>query len=128
MKEYSDQEGVSNHTVEKINSTWTNYLSQIEDGRDIHLVAAVISYSNEAKENYERIIQREVDAHYLKNNDTEQSSSTVSEPKTTHRVRITSLVKPTRIENEQDIEDYLSDLSRELKRSIQMNQIIEIID
>jgi len=128
VKEYSNQEGVSERTHEKINNTWENYLNQIEDSSDIHRVAAVISYSNEAKENYERIIRREVDAHYLKNNDTEQSSSTVSEPKTTHRVRITSLVKPTRIENDQDIEDYLSDLSRELKRSIQMNQIIEIID
>ena len=128
VKQYSNQEGVSEQTLGKINNIWTNYLSQIQETNDIHRVDALTVYSNDAKDKYERAIQREVDAHYLKNNDTEQSSSTVSEPKTTHRVRITSLVKPTRIENEQDIEDYLSDLSRELKRSIQMNQIIEIID
>src|SRR5699024_7175476 len=128
VKEYSDQEGVSNHTVEKINSTWTNYLSQIEDGRDIHLVAAVISYSNEAKENYQRIMRREIDAFHLKNTENEESTTTVADPKPIRQVKITSLVQSTKLETEQDINDYLDELSRELKQRIQMNQIIEIVD
>lgn len=128
MKQYSKQEGISDQTVEKINSTWTNYLSQIEGTRDIHRVDALTVYSNDAKDKYERAIQREVDAHYQKNNGNEESSSTVAESKPVQRVRITSLVKPARIENEQDIANYLNKLSQDLKQRIQMHQIIEIID
>src|SRR5699024_8632838 len=95
---------------------------------DIDRVAAVIYYSNDAKDNYERIIRREVDAYRQKNAENETSSTNIEEPKPVQRVRINNLVKPTRLENEQDIEDYLNELSQELKRSIQMNQIIEIID
>ena len=128
MKQYSKQEGISDQTVEKINSTWTNYLSQIEGTSDIHRVDALTVYSNDAKEKYERTIQREVDAHYQNNNGNEDTSSTVADPKPVQKVRITSLVKPARIENEQDIANYLNKLSRELKQRIQMHQIIEIID
>src|SRR5699024_3848972 len=53
VKQYGNQDAVSDQTVEKINSTWMNYLSQIEDTSDIDRVAAMISYSNEAKDNYE---------------------------------------------------------------------------
>ncbi|MRJ47473.1 BREX system P-loop protein BrxC [Fundicoccus ignavus] len=128
MKQYSKQEGISDQTVEKINSTWTNYLSQIEGTSDIHRVDALTVYSNDAKEKYERTIQREVYAHYQNNNGNEDTSSTVVDPKPVQKVRITSLVKPARIENEQDIANYLNKLSRELKQRIQMHQIIEIID
>ncbi|WP_338488263.1 BREX system P-loop protein BrxC [Ruoffia tabacinasalis] len=118
VKQYGNQDGVSDQTVEKINSTWTSYLNQIEESSDIHRVAAVISYSNEAEENYERIIRREVDVYRQKN----------AEPKPVRQVRLSSLVQTTKLETEQDIDEYLSELSQELKRSIQMNQIIEIID
>lgn len=128
MKQYSKQEGISDQTVEKINSTWTNYLSQIEGTSDIHRVDALTVYSNDAKDKYERAIQRELDTHYQKNNGNEESSSTVADPKPVQKVRITSLVKPARIENEQDIANYLNKLSRELKQIIQVHQIIEIID
>lgn len=128
VKQYSNQEGVSEHTLEKINSTWTSYLNQIEESSDIHRVAAVISYSNEAEENYERIIRREVDAYRQKNTEKEGASAIVAEPKPVRQVRLSSLVQTTKLETEQDINDYLDELSRELKQSIQMNQIIEIID
>src|SRR5699024_9621266 len=128
VKQYSNQEGVSERTHEKINNTWENYLNQIEDTSDIDRVAAVIYYSNDAKEKYERTIRREVEAYRQKNTENNGSSTTVAEPKPVQRVRITNLVKPTRLENEQDVENYLNELSRELKRSIQMNQIIEIVD
>src|SRR5699024_7025645 len=121
VKEYSNQEGVSEHTIERINNSWTNYLNQIEDTSDIHRVDALTVYSSDAKENYERAIRREVDAYRQKNTENNGSSTTVAEPKPVQRVRITNLVKPTRLENEQDIENYLNELSRELKRSIQMN-------
>uniref|UniRef100_UPI00352A0869 hypothetical protein n=1 Tax=Aerococcus urinaeequi TaxID=51665 RepID=UPI00352A0869 len=88
----------------------------------------MISYSNEAKDNYERIIRQEVDTYHQKNSQKEEQGVPVSEFKPAERVRITNLVKPTRIENEQDIDNYLDELSRELKKRIQMNQIIEIID
>ncbi|MFW3626015.1 BREX system P-loop protein BrxC [Aerococcus viridans] len=128
VKQYGNQDAVSDQTVEKINSTWMNYLSQIEDTSDIDRVAAMISYSNEAKDNYERIIRQEVDTYHQKNAQKEEQGVPVSEFKPAQRVRITNLVKPTRIENEQDIDNYLDELSRELKKRIQMNQIIEIID
>lgn len=128
VKQYGNQDAVSDQTVEKINSTWMNYLSQIEDTSDIDRVAAMISYSNEAKDNYERIIRQEVDTYHQKNAQKEEQGVPVSEFKPAERVRITNLVKPTRIENEQDIDNYLGELSRELKKRIQMNQIIEIID
>lgn len=128
VKQYGNQDAVSDQTVEKINSTWMNYLSQIADTSDIDRVAAMISYSNEAKDNYERIIRQEVDTYHQKNAQKEEPGLPVSEFKPAQRVRITNLVKPTRIENEQDIDNYLDELSRELKKRIQMNQIIEIID
>ena len=89
---------------------------------------ALTVYSNDAKENYERTIQQEVKAYLEKTTGNKGSSSIVAEPKPVHRVRITSLVQSTKLETEQDIDNYLNKLSRELKRSIQMNQIIEIID
>jgi hypothetical protein len=128
MKQYSKQEGISDQTVEKIKSTWTNYLSQIEGTSDIHRVDALTVYSNDAKDKYERAIQREVKAYLEKTTGNKGSSSTVAEPKPVRQVRLSSLVQTTKLETEQDIESYLNKLSRELKRSIQMNQIIEIID
>lgn len=128
VKQYSNQEGVSEQTLEKINNIWTNYLSQIQETNDIHRVDALTVYSNDAKENYERTIQQEVKAYLEKTTGNKGPSSIVDEPKPVHRVRITSLVQSTKLETEQDIDNYLNKLSRELKRSIQMNQIIEIID
>lgn len=128
VKQYSNQEGVSEQTLEKINNIWTNYLSQIQETNDIHRVDALTVYSNDAKENYQRIIRREIDAFYLKNTENKGSTTTVAEPKPIRQVKITSLVQSTKLETEQDIDNYLNKLSRELKRSIQMNQIIEIID
>ena len=128
MKQYSNQEGVSEGTLEKITNTWANYLSQIQETDDIHRVDALTVYSNDAKENYERTIQQEVKAYLEKTTGNKGPSSIVAEPKPVHRVRITSLVQSTKLETEQDIDNYLNKLSRELKRSIQMNQIIEIID
>lgn len=128
VKQYSNQEGVSEQTLEKINNIWTNYLSQIQETNDIHRVDALTVYSNDAKENYQRIIRREIDAFHLKNTENEGSTTTVAEPKPIRQVKITSLVQSTKLETEQDIDNYLNKLSRELKRSIQMNQIIEIID
>lgn len=128
VKQYSNQEGVSEGTLEKINNIWSNYLSQIQETDDIHRVDALTVYSNDAKENYQRIIRRETDAFYLKNTENKGSTTTVAEPKPIRQVKITSLVQSTKLETEQDIDNYLNKLSRELKRSIQMNQIIEIID
>ncbi len=128
VKQYSNQEGVSEQTLEKINNIWANYLTQIQETDDIHRVDALTVYSNDAKENYERTIQQEVKAYLEKTTGNKGPSSIVDEPKPVHRVRITSLVQSTKLETEQDIESYLNKLSRELKRSIQMNQIIEIID
>src|SRR5699024_7708369 len=81
VKQYSNQEGVSERTHEKINNTWEKYLNQIEDTSDIDRVAAVIYYSNDAKDNYERIIRREVDAYRQNNAETATSSTTVEETK-----------------------------------------------
>src|SRR5699024_7996719 len=128
VKQYGNQDAVSDQTVEKINSTWMNYLSQIEDTSDIDRVAAMISYSNKAKNNYERRIRQEDDTYHQKNARKEERGVPVSEFKPAQRVRITNLVKPTRIENEQDIDNYLDELSRELNKRVQMTQIIEIID
>lgn len=128
VKQYSNQEGVSEGTLEKITNTWANYLSQIQETDDIHRVDALTVYSNDAKENYERTIQQEVKAYLEKTTGNKGSSSIVAEPKPVHRVRITSLVQSTKLETEQDIDNYLNKLSRELKQRIQMNQIIEIID
>ena len=50
------------------------------------------------------------------------------ESKPVRQVRVASLVKSTKLETEQDIEDYLNELSRELKRHINMNHIIELVD
>ena len=50
------------------------------------------------------------------------------ESKPVQKVRITSLVKPAKLETEQDIENYLNELSRELKKQIHMNHVIEIVD
>ncbi|GEQ61300.1 hypothetical protein VL4N_06960 [Vagococcus lutrae] len=128
VKQYSNQEGVSEQTLKKINNIWINYLNQIQETNDIHRVDALTVYSNDAKDKYEGIIRQEVAAYRQNNDEKEDPGITVSEPKPIQQVRISDLVKPIRIENEQDIENYLNELSRELKRSIQMNQIIEIID
>src|SRR5699024_5610542 len=128
VKEYSNQEGVSDHTVEKINSAWTSYLNQIEDTSDIHRIDALSVYSNDAKEKYERTIRREVEAYRQEDGGKAGSTATVAETKRVRQVRLTSLVQTTKLATEQDIENYLNELSRKLKRSIQMNQIIEIVD
>src|SRR5699024_8299528 len=112
VKQYSNQEGISEKTLEKINNIWTNHLSQIQETNDIHRVDALTVYSSDAKDNYERIIRQEVDAYRQKNAQKEEPGVTVSEFKPVQRVRITNLVKPTRIENEQDIDNYLDELSR----------------
>jgi uncharacterized protein (DUF885 family) len=128
VKQYSNQEGVSEQTLEKINNIWTNYLSQIQETNDIHRVDALTVYSNDAKENYQRIIRREIDGFHLKNTENKGSTTTVADSKPIRQVKITSLVQSIKLETEQDIDNYLDELSRELKQRIQMNQIIEIID
>src|SRR5699024_9717288 len=50
VKQYSNQEGVSEQTLGKINNIWTNYMSQIQETNDIHREDALTVYSNDAKD------------------------------------------------------------------------------
>lgn len=128
LKNSSSQEGVSDQTRTKIDQTWTSYLKQVDETTDIHRVDALTVYSSDARNSNELVIRKEIEEFNQKNSESEGYSTAVFESKPVQKVRIASLVKPAKLETEQDIENYLNELSRELKKQIHMNHVIEIVD
>lgn len=116
IKIYSNQDGVTEETKENINKTWEDYFKQTEANNDIHLLDALTGYSSKAKDKFKEIIDREVNP---------PSPGPVIPIK---RVKVKDLVLMSRLKSEEDVDSYIEQLSKGLKKIIHNNSHIEIVD
>src|SRR5699024_7712039 len=126
LKEFGNQEGVSDSTKSNIQRIWSNYLSEIDSTTDIYRVDGLIIQSERSKTAYLRKMNQEISAFNKENK--EEYTEIVEESKVVEQVKITNLMKPTTLTTSQDVEVFVNQLSNKLKQSIQMNHIIEIVD
>ena len=131
----SSQYGVSNTTVEKIKTFYNNLILKIDEYTDIFKIDASITQSNNQKECYERIINKEIEEYEKKKEEEARKGNVVADTpsveqtpivKKVEKISVSKLVDIKSLKNENDVEIYIRELKNKLKKIINDNKEIEI--
>lgn len=130
LKSSASQYGVTDQTKQRLEKVFQDLLSSIDQYTNIYKVDATITHCNNYKTQFERKIdaniqaaQREKEQEEIKETEAPPATRSVS------RVRIKNIVDTNkRLKNEQDIDTFVENLSKELKQMIIEDQDIEFID
>lgn len=130
------QYGVSNETGEMIKAYYNNLISKINEYTDIFKIDASITQSNNRKDYYENIINKEIDEYQRKIKEEVNKGGTIKEPtptepekpvqKVIETVSVSRLVTIKSLKTEADIDVYIGELKNKLKQIIRDNKEIEI--
>lgn len=130
----SSQYGVNSNTVELINAFYENFISKLDEYTDIFKIDASITQSNNKREYYDQLINKEIAEHERKKQE-EEKKGVIAEPpvieikqtpKKIEKVNISTLVSIKSLKTENDIETYIRELKNKLKNIIDENKEIEI--
>ncbi|MCD2347232.1 BREX system P-loop protein BrxC [Clostridium guangxiense] len=131
----SSQYGVSNSTVEKIKTFYDNLLLRVNEYADIFKIDASVTQSNNKKEYYEKLINKEIEEFKKKEEEETKKGNVVNEPpavkhtpiqKQVEKIRVSKLVDIRLLKTENDVEIYIRELKNKLKKIIDENKEIEI--
>lgn len=131
----SSQYGVSSSTAEKIKAFYNNLILKVDEYSDIFKIDASITQSNNQKEIYEKLINKEIEEYEKKKEEEAKKGNVIAEPpaveqtpitKKIEKVSVSKLVDIKSLKNENDVEIYIRELKNKLKMIINENKEIEI--
>lgn len=127
LSSQAGQYGVSKETKRRIEAQYSQFHGNLDAFKDLYKVDAIISQSASFKEKMKKWIHDELTAS--------KSPITVVDPPggpgpvvQKVRVRIADLVQKSTLATEEEVEQYMNDLSKKLKEIIKSNRHIEFID
>ncbi|MFL0251153.1 BREX system P-loop protein BrxC [Clostridium neuense] len=131
----SSQYGVSNSTAEKIKTFYNHLLLRVNEYTDIFKIDASVTQSNNQKEYYEKLINKEIEEFKKKEEEETKKGNVVNEPpavkhtpiqKQVEKISVSKLVDIRLLKTENDVEIYIRELKSKLKKIIDENKEIEI--
>lgn len=121
------QYGVKPETNEGIKTSYLEFKEKIEKIDDIYRGDAIIFQSQKFRKIMEDIIRKEVE-EYEKNSKEEPDVGTGVKEPTPQSVRLNSLVNKKQLKTIYDVDEFVEELSKKLKDTINENKIINLID
>lgn len=140
LKLRSNQYGVSYSTKDRLTSEYDLLISEVREQKDIYRIDAKITQSSRKRENFEKIIAKDIKETEEKDkklqtkplnttNIVAVDNVTVGIPKKViEKVKVSSLLNVKSIKTEQEVDVYIRELSMQLKKIIRSNKEIEIED
>ncbi|MBD7913943.1 BREX system P-loop protein BrxC [Clostridium sp. Sa3CUN1] len=140
LKLQSNQYGVSYSTKDRLISEYDLLISEVREQKDIYRIDAKITQSSRKRENFEKIIAKDIKATeerdkqlQTKSLNTTNTATICNVPverpkKVIEKVKVSSLLNVKSIKTEQEVDVYIRELSMQLKKIIRSNKEIEIED
>lgn len=135
MSLYAGQYGVSKETKQQFEDRYTSFQTNLDAFTDIYKVDATIAQSTSFKERSIISIKQEIAEWQRKKAEEQQQDGgkvvdpPIIEPVVQKQsVKVANLVSVTTLSTEEDVDQYISTLSRKLKQIIKSNKEIEFID
>lgn len=140
LKLQSNQYGVSYSTKDRLISEFDLLISEVREQKDIYRIDAKITQSSRKRENFEKIIAKDIKETEEKDkklqtkplnttNTATVGSVPVGRPKKViEKVKVSNLLNVKSIKTEQEVDVYIRELSMQLKKIIRSNKEIEIED
>ena len=132
---YAGQYGVSKETKQQFEDRYTSFQTNLDAFTDIYKVDATIAQSTSFKERSIISIKQEIAEWQRKKAEEQQQDGgkvvdpPIIEPVVQKQsVKVANLVSVTTLSTEEDVDQYISTLSRKLKQIIKSNKEIEFID
>lgn len=126
---FASQYGVSDETKQRINTFYTSLLEELESYTDIFKVEATIPRSTDFKEKEESNINREIEEWLRKKREEQisikQGGNSFSTPVQKRFIKSSELISLTTLTTEDEVDEYITNLSQKLKEIIRDNKHIE---
>ncbi len=126
------QYGVYAATKQKVENYYNELRGNIDSFEDIFKVDATISQSASFKENYERLIAKEI--REWKSRKEEEEGTVIVEPQPPvvtikkEKVQVSKLLAVKTLTSEEDVDQFVNTLSNKLKEIIKSNKHVEFLD